>query len=547
MIRGIADPDACMLESTSRPSRRERHWIQFVLWATLGITCAVLVATHADYGPTYDAAVQAHYGELALDYFRSAGANTSANEFIDLRFYGPLYEMLPAWLYEGTGANRFELRHLFHGLLAASMIPALWWFGRKFADPRVAAFAVLIVATMPRFYGQWCNNSKDGSFAVAVVWLMLALVHMFGTARLRWGRTALCGLAMGLALCSRSGGLPLFAVFAAAAGGCWLLSARAAEAARFGPRLLQLCLHGATVIAVAWPVMVAPWPWAHEAPFANPIAAILEATEFTTTLPVLFDGQTLRSDSLPRRYIAQYVLIGTPLSVLLLALVGALAALRDVLARWGSSQASMAAVTLVWFAVPIALFALMRPNVYGGMRHFLFVLPGLAVLAALGCSSLLGLLRAPRARLAGWVALTGIALLPAIDMVRLHPYQATFYNALVGGTAGAQGRYWTDYPLTSYREAIAWLNDRAREQPNEKLLVVMGGAKTEIEVWTEEFTAPNLELIGYHTLRQTDTLGPARYFLATTRNDVHLHFPDLPVVHTIGRAGATFAVIKERR
>ena len=52
-------------------------------------------------------------------------------------------------------------------------------------------------------------------------------------------------------------------------------------------------------------------------------------------------------------------------------------------------------------------------------------------------------------------------LSPARDLIVLHPYQATYFNGLVGGVAGAQGRYETDNRVASYSEALSWVDQRA--------------------------------------------------------------------------------------
>src|ERR1044071_8282194 len=60
--------------------------------------------------------------------------------------------------------------------------------------------------------------------------------------------------------------------------------------------------------------------------------------------------------------------------------------------------------------------------------------------------------------------IVAVLALSIIPIVRLHPYQSTYYNELVGGTRGASLRFETDYWLSSYREAAMWL--RAHACPN---------------------------------------------------------------------------------
>jgi hypothetical protein len=98
----------------------ERHWV--------GVFCALaLVAVcwlTPDYGVTWDEGVQARYGELCLDYFKSGFRDVGCREYLDLRHYSPLLEMLQAALYAPHPELRFDLRHLFLGLLAIHFIPA---------------------------------------------------------------------------------------------------------------------------------------------------------------------------------------------------------------------------------------------------------------------------------------------------------------------------------------------------------------------------------------------------------------------------------------
>jgi hypothetical protein len=59
--------------------------------------------------------------------------------------------------------------------------------------------------------------------------------------------------------------------------------------------------------------------------------------------------------------------------------------------------------------------------------------------------------------------------LPVIEMVRLHPYQYTYFNHVAGGVSGARGRYMLDYWGLSFKEAsdklLAKLAERGETQP----------------------------------------------------------------------------------
>jgi hypothetical protein len=517
-------------------------------WLVLALGVVVVVATHRDFGPTPDEGVQATYGELALRYFASGGADTACNEYLDLRFYGPLVEMLSALFYDPAVGGKYEVRHLVLGLLSLLVIPGVWLYARISGLPGLPFFAVLAVVALPRFFGHWFNNSKDMPFALAVTWFMIALAWVVRDPGWRWRQVLVCAATMGLALCVRPGGFPILLLFLLAAVAIGEVGARRVDPYRSRAvarrSIVGIAARVALVPLLAWVVMVLPWPWAHQAPIANPIEAMRVATEFPTTMPVLFEGITWNSDELPWYYLPKYVIITTPLPILLLALAGLLFGLRLIVRERSSVPACSIALTLVWLLVPLALFAIFTPNVYGGMRHFLFVWPAIAILAGHGAAAVWRA-ASPENRLTTAVALSVMTLLPVRETVRLHPYQIAYYNALVGGVGGASDKYWTDYPMSSYKEAIEWVNEQNTPASAEPLRVVLAAGEP-VMLWARDYAAANVELIPLSNLPpELRREGVADYFIGTTRLGTDGSFPKAPIVHTIGRGGAVFTVIRK--
>ena len=96
------------------------------------------------------------------------------------------------------------------------------------------------------------------------------------------------------------------------------------------------------------------------------------------------------------------------------------------------------------------------------MRHFIFILPLIAVAAALVADHVLDWpVRSPYRRpIYLVVAVYGIAHVSI--MVMLHPHQYIYYNAFVGGVKGAEGAFELDYWANSYAEAVKGLEDYLR-------------------------------------------------------------------------------------
>jgi hypothetical protein len=392
---------------------------------------------------------------------------------------------------------------------------------------------------MPRFYGHAFINSKDIPFACCFVWSMGGLMALTMEPR-SWRRVVFAGLALGLTLCVRPGGLPLLLILYAClmAFGIWSRGEIGAKA------LVRPALASVVVWLIAWGGMVSLWPWAHEAPLINPIAAINAALSFPATFPVLFDGRVTMSDALPRYYLAKYLVITTPPMMLLLSMIGLLASISWQRRGRSTPETLLASALQLWLIAPLAIIAIGRPNVYDGIRHVLFVLPALALFAGWGAAWLAEALpKSGRRRVVSVVL--GLALaLPAFHLVRLHPYQMTYFNFLVGGLEGANGRYETDYWLLSYREAMEWVNDRAGEQQDGTLQVVVAVDQYSYEC-AAAFAAPGVRIELMPQVPTERQLPSAYdYSIATTRYGLHGAFPESPIVHRVERAGGVFSVIR---
>jgi hypothetical protein len=99
---------------------------------------------------------------------------------------------------------------------------------------------------------------------------------------------------------------------------------------------------------------------------------------------------------------------------------------------------------------------------YNGIRHFVFLLPPLAALGGWAGARLINWLAQlwrPAAPIAGGAFLLA-ALLPVIDMVRIHPYEYASFNHLAGGVSGAKDRYMLDYWGLAFKQATAQLRAR---------------------------------------------------------------------------------------
>jgi hypothetical protein len=222
-------------------------------------------------------------------------------------------------------------------------------------------------------------------------------------------------------------------------------------------------------------VMALVWPWSVVDPL-NPWRAVeFFSRFFEKPWEELFDGRLILVPDMPRSYVPMLFALKLPAIVSVLGFGGAIGAL--VAASKPSVAANRRAVfLLVALAalLPLAVTIALRPAMYNGIRHFVFVLPPLAVLGGLAGVYLIDIASrtfrfAPIA--AGLVLAIGAGI-PVVEMIRLHPYEYTHFNRLSGGVAHARERYMLDYWGLSFKQAsqalLATLAERHESKPSDR-------------------------------------------------------------------------------
>lgn len=500
---------------------------------------------YADFGITWDESVQRQYGDMVLDYFASGFQDTRCNEFLNLHFYGGIVELLSACCYEAFGSAVYPTRHLVTGLIAVATVPAVMLYSRRLGRSLwLPLFCALALLGLPRLVGHACNNSKDMPLAAMFALAMFAIGWLLTRERMTWQQVALAAIPVGLVLAVRVGGILVLAY------ACAGLVLRTAQRWPTRPDLKGALGRIALFLGIAWLLMLAFWPWAQQNPILHPLNAFQEATAFSHTKQVLFAGELWSSKELPRSYLAHYLAITIPEPLLVLGIVGLLMMLRRQLRSPRSPAALHMGLAQLWFFFPIAYFAINRPNVYDGMRHFLFILPAFAIFAGYGAETVRrGLQRAcANSATAQHCATAGLLLMllwPWGQIIALHPYQSSYFNGFVGGVRGAMGRYDIDYWASSYKEAAEWLNARQKKQ-SWPLEVLVGGNRNAM-VCCAEYLDPMIKVT---PLNQSGAPGEInslyQFYVGMARFGMIGNYPDSPIVHSIGREGAIFAVIRER-
>jgi 4-amino-4-deoxy-L-arabinose transferase-like glycosyltransferase len=521
--------------TATTPTWDDRTWRRVGAGLLAAVT-VVMFATVLDYSMSGDEGVQHRYGLKLVRYIATRGTDPSAMPIGDITYYGGFFEMLGEWAAQLSPLDVFETRHAVTVVFALAAYAATWRMAASVGGEAAGTLALLFLALTPPFYGHAFNNPKDipfaGTFALGA-WAILAARR--GDGEPGWRRLMVAGLAVGLAAGVRVAGLVLLGCAAVLWTGRVVLE----ERERRTRALVELALSLAAVAVIAWLVMLAFWPPAWSDPLRHPLRAWGTFASFWRDSVLLFGGREVVFGDVARVYLPTWFALTMPetyflaFAVGLVPLAGLARRLRslDVRARarvWEGVWVLMLAVG------PVAWAVVRETPLYDGLRHFLFVMPFLAVLAGLGVAAYWRGARGSRHAGLAAAVLALAAGVVAVDMVRLHPYQALYFNRSVGGgLRHAVSQYETDYWCLTFQDGTAWLMDRFRGATcREKIRVA--GHSTQLQ--TSYYLQKTEE--GRRIFKAVGVGDAPHYVMATTRFGDHENTPGR-VVHTVGRQGAT--------
>ncbi len=316
-------------------------------------------------------------------------------------------------------------------LFGAGILTIVYAFGCLGYSRTVGLAAMLCLALAPRFWGHCHHNVKDipSCFMMSLAILLFYLV----VRRRDWRLIPAAAVATGVGLATKANAVTLPLIF-----GPWFLYVLWQRQRRREP----LGLDRRTVAAL----------------LAAPVVAVLA---MFILWPILWDasGDQLRTyvsyllsrggSGTPQWNHVPLLLtvITTPILIVLLTLLGIANETLEVVRR--RKPKAEAVLLSLWAGIPLLRLSVPRAVLYDGVRLYLEAFPALALFAGIGFDRLLHIATSRWPRLAERlgdglkkdllpVVVIPLLLSPVILwQVRHHPLQATYFNAAVGGLAGA--------------------------------------------------------------------------------------------------------------
>lgn len=444
-----------------------------------------------DFGITGDELVHKQNGENVLKYLKTGGADTTYRSYKNLYLYGGLFDASAAMIYERMpDSDPYNVRHVLNSLFGASLIIFTGLLARQLSRSWfVALIALLLTVLSPRLFGDSMNNPKDIPFAMAYVMSVLGILR-FNSLLPKWDwRSAIfLGVSMSIALNIRVGGLLLLVYFSLYT----IVNVYLKRKEFDGAKVNGLATIGkAAILGIcSYFVGLIFFPYSHAAPITNTLEALKIMSNFDYAIRMLFEGHALWSDEIPWYYIPKWLGMAIPLSVII-GLIMFLVRIRSIFKR--PDWLPLAFILFVGI-FPVVYAVAKHSSLYDGIRHFLFLMPMINVMAALGWANVMFAFWAKKFKWAVPAVLGLLLVFPLRFMIANHPNEYIYFNELSGGIKKAYGNYETDYWMNSMKELSKWLISHDERIRKGEAVIVCTNSIDPVKHYFERW-APNVKVI----------------------------------------------------
>ena len=522
---------------------RKVFWISFAVIAVITLVMAVQTGINEDEKFHYP------YADALLDYYGTFGKD---KRVLDLEFgkivlYGGFVDILTGIGNKITGFEQGSpgygaVRHVFIGLIGLLSLLFTGLLGKQIGGWRAGIIALLIIFLCPRFLGHTGLNPRDMPFASGYIMSLYFMVRFFGEIpRVSWKTVA--GLAAGLALAfaTRSGGLILFAFFGLF-GLVHMWRSFADKSVGKSGLFMSYIKYGGVASVGGYVLALLCWPFGLAAPIDHVLQSLTEFSNYKTVLRMLFNGEMIwSSDVAPASYIFTWLGIALPL-LLLLGLVLFLIFSKGVFTKNNRFYVGMLAFAFVF---PVLYILYKQSNLYTGMRHLLFLVPPLVVLAALGWDYTIRKFEESNKTIALVVAgsMGILALFPLSHIFMNFKTTYVYFNELAGGVKGALGKYEMDYWGVSQKAAINWMEKEGLFDTDEPIRLRTNSNFVAMQ-YADKFE--NVK-VGYARFRERyEREWDYAIFINQFIDGAHLrtgNYMDNNVIKVIGKNGTPFCMI----
>ncbi len=428
----------------------------FYFFSVVLLVLMLLLSKNA--GITCDEVLHYDHSVSVYNYFASRGTDQSAlnTPVTNLKYYGQSYDNIVTILIKWFDIQDvYGFRHLMSSIVGWLVIFVTALFAVWLADYRTGILTLVLFAVSPTFIGHTQNNLKDIPFALGYIsGIFFMLKFMVSGRKNSYSDIIFLTLSIAFTISIRAGGLLSI---------CYLfffffifyffryLREKKADIIEIRTKFIWICC----IAVVSWFLSILLWPYALQSPVRNVIESYRIMAHFPSTFRQIFEGKVEWSDYMPWYYLPKSMLITIPFIVL----TGLILSFFFIRRKSDAGKTLLYGFVVFTVLFPIVFVVYEKSNLYSSWRQFLFLYPGIILLASTGYRHLYIYLKSRYLR---WVLVAALFLLsfhPLKFMLNNPRFYYLYYNQIVGGLKGAYSNYETDYYYVSQTPASHWLID----------------------------------------------------------------------------------------
>lgn len=411
----------------------------FVLFLLFYILFAL--STYKDFGITWDENEVYSRGKLTLHYYKS---KINYNDYLNSlgsvnKLYSPAYSAMLNYL---NKKQNYALFHLLNLLFSLPLFVFSYFILNKNYKEKAVLGPIFLFLT-PRLLGHIPANPKDVPFATSF-FISLSLIYLLRKTNNILVKVLILGLVFGITVSLRTIGFSIFFIYLLFSLYRNFPYKLFKNIKQFLNEILALLI----IFIIANLVMVVSWPFLG-ANYLNIFEVLNNSKNFPWYGNVLYFGEYIKAPQLPWHYLFVWISISTPIPILIFFLLSFIK-IKNLFKN------ELCFLFLSSFLINVIFYLVLKPVIYDGLRHFLFLVPLIVIISIIFMLELLkSLTKKSRFMVKFFVAIYFI--LVVFNMVKLHPYEYIYFNELVGGLRGAYQKFETDYWGASFKEAVEWL------------------------------------------------------------------------------------------
>jgi 4-amino-4-deoxy-L-arabinose transferase-like glycosyltransferase len=433
--------------------------------------CGIIFISLNDYGVTWDEGVYFHAGDSYFQWFQSPSLENIDTYWKINSEHPPLLKVL-AGLTHYLFHEKLEILNNISAYRLAILVFVffssyfIFLFASELFDQKIALLSAACFFFLPRVF--FYSHLGVMDYAVTALWLMVIYAYWKGMENPKW--VFVSAILLGFALLTKINAwliyLPLLFYWILSHSGQWkaIFQGKARMIGRDGILLFSKVI---PLIVIPPIIFVALWPWL----WKDTLQRIFLYLAFHRHHPFVYIYYLGTQVSLaPWHYPWVLTFITVPLVTLIPFFIGWI----PIIVRPNRTN-----VFLLFNALfPLLLISLPSVPKYDGERLFLPAFPFICLIAGMGIQQIF-----LWAKKLGWGKIFYLLYASLFvwtvysSIIKIHPYQSSYFNELIGGIDGAAQRgFEPEYWGNAYIGALEWLN----KHPENKYWIYMADLEPKI-------------------------------------------------------------------